>query len=239
MRAGGPLLAHHPHDFGPGKVRPGPFLQQLGDRQVELLIRHRRRPAGISVDVAERDGLQDRLRRRPVSPLDQEETPGRAMELTDPGQQLCPGQRRHRFARQHDGDQALTVAEPGEQTGRIIGGSNADDLVIGPVPLAQLPLHHASRPRVVIDDQQNWSTWHGRHLSAWLVGLACRLQSPCPSPLPPLQARTPRLSWLRRPTGQADRAPTATGSHPGTAGRGRRPDAGPRSAADRPVRGAS
>ena len=91
VRAGGPLLAHHPHDFGPGKVRPGPLLQQLGDRQVELLVRHRRGPGGIGVDVAERDGLQDRLRRRPVSPIDQQETPGRAMELTDPRQQLCPG----------------------------------------------------------------------------------------------------------------------------------------------------
>ena len=86
------------------------------------------------------------------------------MELTDPRQQLCPGQLRHRFARQHDADPALAVSKPGEQTGRIIGGSNADDLVIGPVPLAQLPLHDASRPRVVIDDQQDWSTWHGRHL---------------------------------------------------------------------------
>ena len=178
VRAGGPLLAHHPHDFGPGKVRPGPLLQQRGDRQVELLVWHRRRPAGISVDVAERDGLQDRLRRRSVFPMDQQEALGRAMELTDPRQQLYPGQRRHRFARQHDADQALVVAKPGEQTGRIIGRSNADDLVIGPVPLAQLPLHDAWRPQVVIDDQQDWSTWHGRHLR----GLACRLQSQTPFP---------------------------------------------------------
>ena len=86
------------------------------------------------------------------------------MELTDPRQQLCPGRLRHRLARQHDGDQALAVAKPGEQTRRIIGASNADDLVIGPVSLAQLPLHDPSRPQVVIDDQQDWSTWHGRHL---------------------------------------------------------------------------
>ncbi len=91
------------------------------------------------------------------------------MELTDPRQQLYPGQLRHRFACQHDADQALVVAKPGEQTGRIVGGSNADDLVVGPVPLAQLPLHDASRLRVVIDDQQDWSTWHGRHLWAWLT----------------------------------------------------------------------
>jgi hypothetical protein len=86
------------------------------------------------------------------------------MELTDPRQQLCPGHLRHRLAGQHDADHAPVVAEPGEQAERIIGGSNADDLVIGPVPLAQFPLDDASCPRVVIDDQQDWSIWHGRHL---------------------------------------------------------------------------
>ena len=52
----------------------------------------------------------------------------------------------------------------GEQAERIVGGSNADDLIIGPVPLAQLSLDDSSRLRVVIDDQQDWRTWHGRHL---------------------------------------------------------------------------
>jgi hypothetical protein len=40
---------------------------------------------------------------------------------------------------------------------------------VGPVPLAQFPFHLASRPRVVID-QQDWSTSHGLHLWAWLAG---------------------------------------------------------------------
>ena len=91
VRAGGPLLAHHPHDFGPGQVRPSPLLQQLGDRQVERLVRHGCGPPGVGVDVAERDGLQDRLGWRSVFPIDQEETLGRPVELTDPRQQLRPG----------------------------------------------------------------------------------------------------------------------------------------------------
>ena len=86
------------------------------------------------------------------------------MELTDPRQQLCPGQLRHRFTGQHDADPAPVVAELAEQAGRIIGGSSADDLVIGPVPLTELSLDDTSRPRIVIDNQQDWSTWHGRHL---------------------------------------------------------------------------
>ena len=86
------------------------------------------------------------------------------MELTNPRQQLCPGQLRHRFAGQHDADPAPIPAEPGEQAKRVIGGSDADDLVIGPVPLAQLALDNTSSLRVVIDDQQDWSIWHGRHL---------------------------------------------------------------------------
>ena len=93
------------------------------------------------------------------------------MELTDPRQQLCPGQLRlcpgrlrHRFASQHEADPAPVVAELAEQAERIIGGSSADDLVIGPVPLAELSLDDTSRPRIVIDNQQDWSTWHGRHL---------------------------------------------------------------------------
>src|SRR5207249_5192169 len=106
-------------------------------------------------------GLQDRLRRRSVSQIDEEETLGRAVELTDPGQQLRPGQLRRRLARQHDADPAPVVAEPGEQAERIVGGSSADDLVIGPVPLAQLALDDAASLRVVIDDQQDGSSWHG------------------------------------------------------------------------------
>jgi hypothetical protein len=86
------------------------------------------------------------------------------MELTDPGQQLGPGQRRHPLAGQRDGDLAAVVAEHAEQAERIIGGPNADDLVVGSVRLAKLSLDDASRPRIVIDDQQNWSIWHGQHL---------------------------------------------------------------------------
>ena len=86
------------------------------------------------------------------------------MELTNPRQQLRPGQLRHRLAGQHDADPAPVVAELGEQAEWIIGGSDADDLVIGPVPLAQFLLDDASGLRVVIDDQQDWSIWHGRHL---------------------------------------------------------------------------
>ena len=86
------------------------------------------------------------------------------MELTDLRQQLCPGHCRHPLTGQDDADQAPVVAEPGEQAGRIIGGSSADDLVIGSVPLAELSLDHTARPRIVIDDQQDWSIWHGRHL---------------------------------------------------------------------------
>jgi hypothetical protein len=40
----------------------------------------------------------------------------------------------------------------------------ADDLVVGSVPFAKLHLDDASRPRIVIDDHQNWSIWHGQHL---------------------------------------------------------------------------
>ena len=86
------------------------------------------------------------------------------MELTDPRQQLRPGRLRHRLASQHDADPAPVVAELGQQAERIVGGPNADDLVVGPVPLAQLFLDDASGLRVVIDDQQDWSIWHGRHL---------------------------------------------------------------------------
>jgi hypothetical protein len=53
---------------------------------------------------------------------------------------------------------------PGEQAGRIIGESNADDLVVGSVPLAELCLDNTSRPRIVIDDQQDGSIWPGRPL---------------------------------------------------------------------------
>jgi hypothetical protein len=68
------------------------------------------------------------------------------------------------LASQHDADPAPVVPEFGEQTERIVGGSNADDLIIGPVPLVQLSLDDSSRLRVVIDDQQDWRIWHGRHL---------------------------------------------------------------------------
>jgi hypothetical protein len=68
------------------------------------------------------------------------------------------------LASQHDADPAPVVPELGEQAERIVGGSNADDLLIGPVPLAQLSLDDSSRLRVVNDDQQDWRTWHGRHL---------------------------------------------------------------------------
>ena len=86
------------------------------------------------------------------------------MELTDPRQQLCPGHSWHPLTGQDDADQAPAVAEPGQQTGRIIGGSSANDLVIGSVPLAELSLDDTARPRIVIDDQQDWSIRHGRHL---------------------------------------------------------------------------
>jgi hypothetical protein len=86
------------------------------------------------------------------------------MELTNPRQQLYPGQLRHRLASQHDADPAPVGAELGQQAEGIVGGSDADDLVIGPVPLAQFFLDDASRLRVVIGDQQDWSIWHGRHL---------------------------------------------------------------------------
>jgi len=56
------------------------------------------------------------------------------------------------------------LTEPGEQAEWIIGRSGADDLVVAPVPLAQLALDNAAPLRVVIDDQQDWSVWHGRHL---------------------------------------------------------------------------
>ena len=86
------------------------------------------------------------------------------MELADLRQQLCPGHSWHPLTGQNDADQAPVIAEPGEQARRIIGGPSANDLVIGPVPLAQLSLHGPSRPLVVIDDQQDRSIWHGRHL---------------------------------------------------------------------------
>jgi hypothetical protein len=35
VRAGRPLPARHPHDLGPGKVRPGPLPEQPGDRQMK------------------------------------------------------------------------------------------------------------------------------------------------------------------------------------------------------------
>jgi hypothetical protein len=68
------------------------------------------------------------------------------------------------LAGQHDADPAPVVAELGEQAQGIIGGSDTDDLVVGPVPLAQFLLDDASGLRVVIGDQQDWSIWHGRHL---------------------------------------------------------------------------
>jgi hypothetical protein len=107
-----------------------------------------RRLGDIGVDAAKRVGLQDRLRCRFVSPIDQQDPLGRAMELTDPGQLLCPGYLRHPLAGQHDADLAPVVAELAEQAEWIIGGPNADDLVVGPVPLAKLSLDDASRPLV-------------------------------------------------------------------------------------------
>ena len=86
------------------------------------------------------------------------------MELADLRQQLCAGHSWHPLTGQDDADQAPIVAEPGEQAGRIIGGSSANDLVIGSVPLAELCLDDTARPRIVIDDQQDWSIWHERHL---------------------------------------------------------------------------
>jgi hypothetical protein len=86
------------------------------------------------------------------------------MEFTDPGQQLCPGHLWHPLAGQHDADRAPVVAELAEQAQWTIGGPNADDLVVGPVPLAKLSLDGAWRPRIVIDDEQNWNVWHGHHL---------------------------------------------------------------------------
>jgi hypothetical protein len=44
------------------------------------------------------------------------------------------------------------VAKLGEQAERVIGGVHADDLVVGPVPLAKLSRDEAPRPRIVIDD---------------------------------------------------------------------------------------
>jgi hypothetical protein len=64
---------------------------------------------------------------------------------------------------QDDADQAPIVAEPGEQAGRIIGGSGANDLGNRLRTLAELPLDDTARPRVVIDDPQDRSSWHGRH----------------------------------------------------------------------------
>ena len=86
------------------------------------------------------------------------------MELADLRQQLCPGHSWRPLTRQNDADQAPIVAEPGEQAGWIIGGSSANDLVIGSISLAELSLDDTARPRIVIDDQQDWSIWHGRHL---------------------------------------------------------------------------
>jgi hypothetical protein len=86
------------------------------------------------------------------------------MELTDPGQQLCPGHLRHLLASQHDPDQAPVVAELGEQAERIVGRVSTDDLIVRPVPLAELSLDNTSRPRIVIDYQQHWSRTHRRHL---------------------------------------------------------------------------
>ena len=86
------------------------------------------------------------------------------MELADLRQQLCAGRSWHPQTGQDDADQAPIVAEPGEQAGRIIGRSSANDLVIGSVPLAEFCLDDTARPRIVIDDQQDWSIWHERLL---------------------------------------------------------------------------
>ena len=86
------------------------------------------------------------------------------MELADLRQELCPGHSWHPLTGQDDADQAPVVTEPGEQAGRIISGFSANDLVIGAVPLAELSLDDAARSRIVIDDQQDWSIWHGRTL---------------------------------------------------------------------------
>ncbi len=122
---------------------------------MEPLVRHRHRPGHVVIDVPERDRLQDRLRRRPVSPVDQQQALGRRVVVPDPGQQPGPGHSGHRLGGQHDADLALPVAELSQQADRVIGGSSANDLVVSSVPAAQLAFGHGPLVQIVVDEQQD------------------------------------------------------------------------------------
>jgi hypothetical protein len=67
------------------------------------------------------------------------------------------------LASQHDADLAPVVAELREQAVRVIIESDAPDLVVGGIPLAQLVLHDVARPRVIVDEKQDWGIWHEQH----------------------------------------------------------------------------
>ena len=183
--ARGPLLAHHPHHLESGPMRPGPVLEQLGNGQMESLVRHRHRPGHVIIDVTERDGLQDLVRRRPVAPFDQQQALGRRVIVTDQGQEFGPGYPGHRLAGQHDADLALALAQPGQQADRVVGGSSADDLVIGPVPVTELGFDHAPRVQIVVDDQQDRGIWRRPYRGA-RRGIHCNHD---PIPPRPVAAR--------------------------------------------------
>jgi hypothetical protein len=104
----------------------------------------------------------------PYPQSNQKKPLGRPVKLADTGQQVRPGPPRHLLPSQHDANQAPVIVEVGEQAERIIAGISANDLIIRPVPLAQLSRDHASRPRIVIDNQQHWSISHRPHPMSWL-----------------------------------------------------------------------
>jgi hypothetical protein len=54
-------------------------------------------------------------------------------------------------------------AERAERAQRPAGGPDGDDLVVGPVALAKLTLDGLPLAEVVVDDEQDWSIWRGRH----------------------------------------------------------------------------
>src|SRR6266545_6161104 len=137
-----PTLAYHGH-YRRMLPFPLPVTQQLRHKGVEVLVREPAGHGGVAVDPAQRDGLQDRLRRRSVSPGDEQDALRVRMPLMGPLEELDAGHPGHLVGREHG--EYLGVRRHPKDVQPLERGRRrrlTDDLVVGGVPAGKFPLQH-------------------------------------------------------------------------------------------------
>ena len=152
LRPRRPLFADHLRRLEAAAALAAPLPQELGNRPVELLSRSLHRACHPVVEGAQRDRVEDRPYRLPVTPAHRGNPQGRRVDGADRGQHLdAIGVLRADPAddQRHGQASGPQVPHPGCQ---LRGPAAGHDLIVRAVPLGQLPVQDLPGARFPADD---------------------------------------------------------------------------------------